>query len=131
MLLEVLSANVGQEEAERAVAQLNPTLYLLSQQSRDLAQLRRELLVEGFGHTHLQEVLQALMAEQGKAERIKNFPFPRQYATVNSFFAILFEGLPNDVPITTMSRGIERDILQLIGVEELPAPREASGSHQY
>lgn len=178
-LLEVLSANVGQEEAERAVSQINPALYLLSQQSRDLAQLRRELLVEGFGHTHLQEVLQALMAEQGKAERIKNFPFPRQYATVNSFFAVLFaallplgllpefaklgdhmiwlcvpfstvvswvflttdrigdwsenpfEGLPNDVPITTMSRGIERDILQLIGVEELPAPREASDSLQY
>lgn len=37
-----------------------------------------------------------------------------------------FEGNPNDVPITTMSRGIEIDIRQMINVnpELIPSPIE-------
>ena len=31
-----------------------------------------------------------LYALQGQSERIKNFPFPRQYATINYFFVVLF-----------------------------------------
>jgi ion channel-forming bestrophin family protein len=121
-------------------------------------------------------VLDDLVAEQGKSERIKNFPFPRQYATVNFFFAVLFaflipfgllpqfaergpqlvwltipfstivswvflttdkigewsenpfEGLANDVPITSMSRAIARDLLQLIGERDLPPPVAPHGS---
>ena len=38
-----------------------------------------------------------------------------------------FEGLPNDVPITSMARGIERDIRQLDGQSELPPPRQPDG----
>ena len=30
---------------------------------------------------------------QGKSERIKNFPYPRQYASVNAFFVKLFSFL--------------------------------------
>ena len=33
-----------------------------------------------------------------------------------------FEGGPNDVPITNMSRGIEIDIRQLIDDTDIPAP---------
>ena len=42
-----------------------------------------------------------------------------------------FEGLANDVPITAMSRGIERDIRQMVGESELPAPRENVGNIQF
>ncbi len=35
-----------------------------------------------------------------------------------------FEGGPNDVPITNMSRGIEIDIRQLIDDHDIPAPYE-------
>ena len=42
-----------------------------------------------------------------------------------------FEGLANDVPISTMSRGIERDILQMVGRDALPPPREQAGALQY
>jgi ion channel-forming bestrophin family protein len=38
--------------------------------------------------------IQGLITEfyglKGKSERIKNFPFPRQYATVNYFFVVIF-----------------------------------------
>ncbi|MEO0326397.1 MAG: multidrug transporter, partial [Myxococcota bacterium] len=34
-----------------------------------------------------------------------------------------FEGLHNDVPITQMSRGIERDVRQMVGETKLPPAR--------
>ena len=104
---------------------------------------------------------------------IKNFPFPRQYATVNYIFVWLFlillpfgmlnifndasdlnsswlvypfsllvswvfilmeligdysenpfEGLYNDVPISTMARDIEIDIRQMLDETDLPKPIE-------
>ena len=42
-----------------------------------------------------------------------------------------FEGLANDVPISSMARGIERDVLQMIGRTELPPPRELDGMIQF
>ena len=42
-----------------------------------------------------------------------------------------FEGLANDVPISSMARGIERDILQMIGRTELPPPRAPDGMIQF
>ncbi len=38
----------------------------------------------------LQRVLAELLAQQGASERIKNFPYPRQYATMNLWFVHLF-----------------------------------------
>jgi putative membrane protein len=36
-----------------------------------------------------------------------------------------FEGLHNDVPISSMARGIERDIREMLGERELPPARTA------
>ena len=168
-----LARSISQEEIAEVSAMLNPAAHLLSNQSRALARIRANGWIDDFRHMRLQLLLHELMTQQGKAERIKNFPFPRQYATVNSLFALVFtvlvpfgmvtefaglqdglgvwltipfstlvswvfltadkigdwsenpfEGLPNDVPITAMSRGIERDIRQMIGETELPPPRQ-------
>ncbi|MFN3200847.1 MAG: bestrophin family protein [Bradymonadia bacterium] len=180
-LKEVLAGHLGDEEAAEVMAQINPAAHLLSNQSRRLAELFDQGYIDDFRHMELQKLLIELMTQQGKAERIKNFPFPRQYATVNSYFAALlvglipfglcrefstispdmpelvwlaipftsivgwvflttsrigewsenpFEGLVNDVPITSMARGIERDMLQMAGIEELPPPREMQGVFQ-
>ena len=129
-----------------------------------------------------------LFTLQGKAERIKNFPYPRQFATLNLFFVWIFvillpfglmhefdqigqslinqenanglfrlisknfvwltipfsiviswifmlmervgdvsenpfEGMSNDVPITTISRGIEIDIREMIGDNKSEIPK--------
>ena len=175
-LSETLARTLSEDEVEEVLEKINPAAHLIANQSRQLAELRDWGVIDGFGHIELQSVLKELMAQQGKAERIKNFPFPRQYATVNSFFAILFtalvpfgllnefagiggeldlrwlaipftgmiswvfltmdkigdwsenpfEGLANDVPITQMARGIERDIRQMIGEQELPPARQPS-----
>lgn len=172
---EQLGRSLSADEVAEVTAMLNPAAHLLSNQSRALADLRAKGWIDDFRHMQLQLLLHELMTQQGKAERIKNFPFPRQYATVNSFFAIAFtwlvpfgmvnafaivgegvgisvwltvpfsalvswvfltadkigdwsenpfEGLANDVPITAMSRGIERDVRQMIGETELPPPRK-------
>ncbi|MGF1468188.1 MAG: bestrophin family protein [Sandaracinaceae bacterium] len=169
---EVLGGTLDAEERDRVLSMINPAAHLLARQSERLGELRRDGLIDGFGLLVLQNLLIELMAQQGKAERIKNFPFPRQYATVNAFFAWLFavlvpmgmleafgppgsgriwltvpfativswvflttdrigdwsenpfEGLANDVPITSMARGIERDIRQMIGQTDLPPARE-------
>lgn len=175
-LQTVLQPNLRPEECRAACASTNAAALLLSYQSRQLAVLRAEGFLDGFGHIHLQGLADELMAAQGKSERIKNFPFPRQYATVNHFFAIAFaalvplaliaefarmgehrvwlaipfatlvswvflttdkigdwsenpfEGLPNDVPITAMARGIERDVRQILHQSDLPAEAKAVGN---
>jgi putative membrane protein len=38
----------------------------------------------------LQRLIKDFLVQQGRCERIKDFPYPRQYATVNSFFIKLF-----------------------------------------
>ncbi|MEL6183581.1 MAG: bestrophin family ion channel [Myxococcota bacterium] len=174
-LPELLHGRLAETEVEDVLSQINPAAHLIARQSATLAEIRRKGWVDGFSHIHLQGLLDELMTQQGKSERIKKFPFPRQYATVNRIFAHLFcylvpfgllgelaghgpymfwmtipfstlvgwvfltmdqigdwsenpfEGLANDVPISAMSRAIERDVLQIIGETELPASRTFSG----
>ncbi len=179
-LREVLAKNLDPDELEDVLSRINPPAHLLANQSRHLASLRAKRLLDPFSHMQLQDLLIELMAQQGKAERIKNFPFPRQYATVNFFFAVAFcalvplgmleafeelqagaavwaaipfstlvswvflttdrigdwsenpfEGLSNDVPISTIARGIERDIRQIVDETDLPPAREPSKSILY
>ncbi|MEM9721415.1 MAG: bestrophin family ion channel [Bacteroidota bacterium] len=154
----------------------NKASHLLSLQSKHLMKLRREGIIEHFRHLELQNMITEMYTLQGKAERIKNFPFPRQYATVTFFFIVLFilllpfgmidlfsslgskewiwaaipfsvvaswvfwmmerigdysenpfEGLYNDVPITSMARGIEIDIRQMLDETNLPEPLQPVG----
>jgi putative membrane protein len=68
----------------------NVPSHLLSLQSKYLMKLRQQGLIEHFRHLEIQSLITEMYTLQGKAERIKNFPFPRQYATVNYFFVVLF-----------------------------------------
>ncbi len=150
----------------------NRATQLLRLQSQDLhALLQSESSPLRALEFHRQ--LGALIDAQGRCERIKNFPYPRQYATLNYFFIWLFiiltpfgliqefqklgdnfvwltipagtivawvfhtmdkigessenpfEGSPNDVPITAMSRTIEIDLREMLGEAEIPPPLTA------
>ncbi|NNE25725.1 MAG: hypothetical protein HKN09_02680, partial [Saprospiraceae bacterium] len=59
-------------------------------QSKRIMELRRNGIIEHFRHLEMQALITEMYTLQGKSERIKNFPFPRQYATVNLFFTVLF-----------------------------------------
>jgi len=170
-LYNQLKPYISVEDHDYIITKGNKSSHLLSVQSKDMMTLRNEGIIEHFRHLELQSMITELYTLQGKAERIKNFPFPRQYASVNFFFTTIFvlilplgmidifhefesmnmlwiaipfsvvcswvfwvmemigdysenpfEGLYNDVPITSMARGIEIDIRQMLDETNLPAP---------
>lgn len=190
---EALDPYLIKEEKEEILAKGNRASQLLGIQSRRFREMRERGLIEDFRHMELQGMLTEMYTLQGKAERIKNFPYPRQLATLNHYFVWIFvillpfgvmdafeaigsdflqemivhehdtgffhhilhhlgrhfvwlsipfsaliswvfftleligentenpfEGGPNDVPITDLSRGIEIDIRQLIDDKDIP-----------
>ncbi|MBT8394073.1 MAG: hypothetical protein HKO81_08420 [Flavobacteriaceae bacterium] len=180
-LSESLNSYLTKEEKEYILSKNNKQTALLNLQSRHLKELKEKGLVWEFSFLELENVLEELFTLQGKSERIKNFPYPRQYATIGHFFVWTFllllpfgvipefakigtklvdiypiigkhfvwaaipfsvivswifhtmekigragenpfEGTANDVPISTISRGIEIDLRQMLDEsnEEIP-----------
>ena len=161
------------EEEEYVLSKSNKQTAILYLQSKHIGQLKEKGIIWEFSFLELENVLGELFIHQGKSERIKNFPYPRQYASlayylvklfvvllpfgivsefadiakyisinhpsVGSYFIWLsvpfcacvswafhimermarigenpFEGGPNDVPISTISRGIEIDLREML-----------------
>jgi putative membrane protein len=197
-LEEDLNGYVVESELKEILSKKNKQGACLNIQSRHLKKLLDKGLIEDFRHMEMQALMTEFFTLQGKVERIKNFPYPRQFATLNFLFVWIFifllplgmmhdfekigglvveaihehmkihdspihaivefvgynfiwltipftvivswifhtmerigettenpfEGNPNDVPISTMSRGIEIDIRQMINDDPslIPAP---------
>nr|WP_321245278.1 bestrophin family ion channel [uncultured Psychroserpens sp.] len=194
---QAIKGYLSEDEYKEVFAKGNRASQLLGIQSKRLKELMQQGAIEDFRHMELANMLVEFYALQGKSERIKNFPYPRQYATMNYIFVWVFiillpfgimqefesigehiiadlvnheshtstlhriqefiakhfvwfsipfstllawvfhtmekigentenpfEGGPNDVPITNMSRGIEIDIRQLIDDTDIPEPYE-------
>jgi putative membrane protein len=150
----------------------NRATQILKTQSERLQALKDEGYFDDFRHMAFHGHINNLFVGQGKAERIKNFPFPRQYAStalwVTLVFCLLvpfglidsfkdniwtqilhpvisaliiwifflmekigdysenpFEGTYNDVPITSISIGIEIDLREMINDQNIPKPIES------
>lgn len=71
----------------------NMAVQLLVKQYQSLQELRDRDVIDGFQYLRLQELLGQLMDEQGRCERIKNFPFPRQYASTALWTTLVFSAL--------------------------------------
>ncbi|RNC92465.1 MAG: hypothetical protein ED555_05090 [Allomuricauda sp.] len=192
---EVIAPYISKQEMNEIFAKGNQASQLLGIQSKRLGELMEEGYIEDFRHMEMMAMITEFYTLQGKSERIKNFPYPRQFATLNYIFVWIFilllpfgimeefegigdqiieylknnpayfeftqnlqlfigkhfvwfsipfsaliswvfhtmeaigentenpfEGGPNDVPITDLSRGIEIDIRQLIDDENIPEP---------
>lgn len=80
------------EDAELAhtMEAKNQATRLLHNQSNDLRALYEDGHIDDFRHMELAKLLETMFTLQGKAERIKNFPLPRQYATANHWFVWCF-----------------------------------------
>ena len=159
----------------------NKTTALLYLQSHHLRSLKEKGIIWEFSFLQLESEIKDLFTLQGKSERIKNFPYPRHFATLNHYFMWIFilmlplalvpqfadigkdvldnypqigkffvffsipfyvavawvfhtmerigrtgenpfEGTANDVPISTIARGIEIDLKQNLGEtkDEIP-----------
>jgi putative membrane protein len=81
---------VSPQELEELEKAKNRSTQLINAQSRDLRGLRKRKIIEDFRHIELMETLQQFYELQGKNERIKKTPFPRQYATTSRIFVIIF-----------------------------------------
>ena len=89
-LQQELLKYISKEETEQLLRQNNQATQLLSLQSKALRQLNEEGVIEQFRFRELHAMVREFSNHQGESERIKNFPFPRQYATINVLFVRLF-----------------------------------------
>jgi len=178
-----LAPLLSAEEHKRVMSKTNKSAAILQLQSEHLRMLKEQGVVWEFSFLELESLLQEFFALQGKSERIKNFPYPRQFATIGYDFVRLFilllpfgvvpefaslgqnfadsfpllskyfvwvavpftvivswifhtmqrigivgenpfEGSANDVPISTISRGIEIDLREMLNEDsdQIPEP---------
>ncbi|WP_276480465.1 bestrophin family protein [Paraflavitalea pollutisoli] len=68
----------------------NRATQLLSLQGERLKEFNEQGYLEHFRFLDMHAALREFTGHQGKSERIKNFPYPRQYATINRLFVQLF-----------------------------------------
>jgi len=78
------------DELDRLINYKNTATQIIDQQSQDLKKLRSKGLIDDFRHMNLQRLLNSFYEHQGMAERIKKFPFPRQFGSVSMLFVGLF-----------------------------------------
>lgn len=148
----------------------NQATEIIHFQSQQLALLEEQETINIYRQIEMQKVLSDFYDHQGKLERIKKFPLPRQYANLSFIFNCLFifllpfgvvgefaklgesmvwmtipiagivgwiyvvmeligdysenpfEGLGTDVPMLSICRTIEIDLLQMLGENDLPKP---------
>ena len=92
--LEVeLAKYLPKDELETLAAAKNKATQLISAQSRTIKDLFASQELAVLHHTEMQKTLKDLLDQQSKSERIKNFPYPRQYATINTIFVWCFAAL--------------------------------------
>ncbi len=181
-----------EEDFLYAMSKGNKQTAILYLQSHHLKRLKDKGLLWEFSFLEIENVLQELFTQQGRSERIKNFPYPRHFATLNHFFmwifvlllplalvpqfaeigneiaakhAIIghyfmwlsipfycivawvfhtmerigrtgenpFEGTANDVPISTIARGIEIDLRENLGesLDQIPKQFEVKLDTQF
>lgn len=182
-LKDELARYLNSGDLEYTMGKDNKAAAILFLQSGYIRGLKERGIIWEFSFLELENILQELFTLQGKTERIKNFPYPRQYATLSYFFVRIFlillplaiipefsrlgetivdnfpvigsyfvwvgvpfcaavswvfhtmerigrvgenpfEGSANDVPISTISRGIEIDLRQLLDEDAERIPEQ-------
>lgn len=89
-LEEELEKYLSSEDQQYVLSKKNRATHLISLQSRQLKELKERGFIAQLSYIEMENMLINLVEQQGKCERIKNFPYPRQFASVNLFFIRLF-----------------------------------------
>ena len=74
---------LSEEELIEILSKTNKATHIIAMQSGILKELLNKGFIEDFRHMEMQKMLVEFYNQQGVSERIKNFPYPRQYATLN------------------------------------------------
>ena len=89
-LEEELAKYISAEELKQILTTKNRAAQLLSQQGNAVREIYDIGLIDGLAFSDMHKAVRDLFEHQGKSERIKNFPYPRQYATINLILINLF-----------------------------------------
>ena len=81
------------DEAASAKKLSNPPTHLLRHQSDELRDLEQRGLITEFRQVAMMQTIQDMFNAQGGCERIKNTPFPRQFAFFSFVFVWLFAAI--------------------------------------
>ncbi len=170
-LEDELKKYLSDDDLRKVMSRDNHQTAILYLQSNHVKRLKDKGMIWEFSFLKIEGLIEELFNLQGKTERIKNFPYPRQFASLNRYFMWLFlillpialtpqfidigdelivnypilghlfvwftiplylavawmfhtlerigrtgenpfEGTSNDVPISTIARGIEIDLRQ-------------------
>jgi ion channel-forming bestrophin family protein len=84
---------LSEEDVKLIMSKTNKAAQIISMQSAHLKELLDKGLIEDFRHMELEKMLLEFLNQQGACERIKNFPYPRQFATLNLYFIRIFVAL--------------------------------------
>lgn len=71
----------------------NIAAQILHKQATRLQELKDQGYFEDFRHMEFHKLIAEFFADQGRSERIKNFPFPRQYSSSAWWMTIIFSVL--------------------------------------
>lgn len=85
-LADELKPYLSETEHSYILSTKNRATQVLAEQSRRLRELHETGAVNDYNYTALEQQLKDLYDQQGKCERIKNFPYPRQFASINLYF---------------------------------------------
>lgn len=85
-----LAKYISADELKYILSTKNKAVQLMSLQSKTIKQLFANKELDSYQFVEMQKMVKDFYDQQGRSERIKNFPYPRQFATINSFFIKLF-----------------------------------------
>jgi len=77
-------------ELNKLISFKNTATQIIDKQGQDLKELREKNLIDDFRHMEMQNILNKFYDWQGKCERIKKFPLPRQYGGMSIIFIGIF-----------------------------------------
>ena len=83
---EELKQFLSEEEHRYILSTKNRATQIIALQSSELRKLNEEEKISGFNYGLIESHLKELYDQQGKCERIKNFPYPRQFSSINLYF---------------------------------------------
>lgn len=89
-LEEELKSYLPGEELQYILSKKNKATQLTALQSEELIRLKKAGEINDFEWTLLQQSIIKFTDDQGKAERIKNFPYPRNFASIATYLLFIF-----------------------------------------
>lgn len=83
---EELEPFLSEDERQYILSTKNRATQILAQQSSQLKELNQQGIITEYNYVAVENQLKDLYDQQGKCERIKNFPYPRQFSSINLYF---------------------------------------------